>query len=271
VIALLALALLGADGGQTLGPSPRVPVARVVTVAPSLTDTVLALDGGSTLVGVSRFDEASEVAQVPRVGGFSDPSVEAVVALKPSVVLVQKAPGNQRPAEDMARLGLSVVALPLTSVADVEDAMRTVGQLLGRPADGEALAARLESQRSQVRARAAGKKKLKVLLLYGYAPLVVAGPHSFAHELLADVGAENLAADAAGPYPVYSAERAARLKPDVVLEASDTQEGREALRRLPGLRDARWVALPTKSLLQPGPKLVQGLVELEAALRPPAR
>ena len=96
--ALLSLLLLApADGGFWLGPRPSKTPSRVVTIAPSLTQTVLALGKGEVLVGVSRFDERPEVAKLKRVGGFNDPSIEAVVALKADLVLVQMAPANQKP------------------------------------------------------------------------------------------------------------------------------------------------------------------------------
>ena len=82
---LLALA---ASPAQWLGPPPPARVERVVTLAPSLTETVLALGAGAALVAVSRFDEAAEVASLPRVGGFSDLSVEAVLAVHPQLVVV---------------------------------------------------------------------------------------------------------------------------------------------------------------------------------------
>ncbi|HZX40356.1 MAG TPA: helical backbone metal receptor, partial [Myxococcaceae bacterium] len=100
IVALLSLAVLGAgaDPGpaRMLGPAPRGEVRRLVTLAPSLTDVVLALGAGDRLVGVSRFDDRPEVARLPRVGGFVDPSVEAVLALHPDLVLAQPGPGNRR-------------------------------------------------------------------------------------------------------------------------------------------------------------------------------
>jgi iron complex transport system substrate-binding protein len=267
--ALLPLAWLAAvPAVQTLGPPARAPVQRVVTLAPSLTETVLALGAGALLVGVSRFDQRPEVAALPRVGGFVDPSVEAVVALRPDLVLVQPAPGNQRPVEALAGLGISVLVLRLGSVDDVLAALRAAGAALGRAAQGEALAQGLEQARAAVRARARGLAPVRVLFAYGFEPLVVAGPGSFADELLRDAGGVNVAADAGRAYPVWSVERALGARADVVLDAADVPAGRETLRALPGLRDARWVQLPSPALLHPGPALGQGLEELFSALHP---
>jgi iron complex transport system substrate-binding protein len=274
IAALLYAAVLGAgsDPGplRMLGPAPHGEVRRVVTLAPSLTDVVLALGAGERLVGVSRFDERPEVSRLPRVGGFVDPSVEAVLALHPDLVLAQPGPGNRRAVETMAELGASVLLLPLGTVADVLAAERAVGKALGRAEQGEKLARALESTRARIRGRARAERPVRVLLVYGFEPLVVAGPGGFGDELLSDAGAVNVAADAASPYPVYSVERAIQRRPELILDAADTPAGKDRLRGLPGLREARWVQVPDHSLLHPGPSLGQGLEELFRLVHPEA-
>ena len=272
--ALLACGLLAVPSGepapvQTLGPKAPAVVRRVVTLAPSLTDTVLALGAKDVLVGVSRFDERPEVQTLPRVGGFVDPSVEAVVALKPDVVLVQPSPGNRAPVEALAALGIPILALRLASVDDV---LAGTSGHRRRPRPPPARARHWRSfagadagPGTGARARASA---VRVLFVYGFQPLVVAGPGSFADELLADAGGTNVAHDAGRPYPVWSVERALRTRPDVILDASDSSAGQEAVRGLPGLREARWVTLPSPALLHPGPSLGQGLLELFSALHP---
>jgi len=274
IAALLSVALLGAaaDPGplRMLGPSPRGEVRRLVTLAPSLTEVVLALGAADRLVGVSRFDERPEVSRLPRVGGFVDPSVEAVMALHPDLVLAQPGPGNRRAVETMAALGAPVLLLPLGTVADVLAAERAAGKALGRAEQGESLARELEATRARIRERARLRSPVRVLLVYGFEPLVVAGPGGFADELLADAGAVNVAADAASPYPVYSVERALRSRPEVILDAADTAAGRDRLRALPGLHEARWAAVPGQALLHPGPALGRGLEQLFQLLHPEA-
>ena len=255
-------------GPAFLGPKPPAVVRRVVTLAPSLTEMVLSLGRGSALVGVSRFDERPEVAKLPRVGGFVDPSVEAVLALQPDLVLVQPAPGNQRPVEKLAELGVSVLALPLQSVADVLAALRAVGRSLKAGERGEALARKLELTCASVRRRAKGLSAPRVLFVYGFEPLVVAGPGSFADELLRDAGGVNVVERSPTPYPVYSVERALAARPDLVIDASDTSQGRKRLEGMPGLSKARWVKLPSQDLMHPGPGLARGLEELFGLLHP---
>jgi iron complex transport system substrate-binding protein len=270
--ALLAVVLLASadagTGGIWLGPKPAGVPARVVTIAPSLTQTVLALGKGELLVGVSRFDEAPEVEKLKRVGGFNDPSIEAVVALNAQLVIVQKAPANQKPVEKMAELGIPVLALQLTTVDDVLVATQKIGDALGASQKASELVENVKKTRADVRARGKKRKALRVLIVYGFQPLVVAGPGSFAHELLLDTGAVNVAQSAPSAYPVFSAEAALALKPDVVLDAADVDTGKAALQSLPGLKQARWIKPASKDLLQPGPSLQHGLLELEALLYP---
>jgi iron complex transport system substrate-binding protein len=109
-----------------------------------------------------------------------------------------------------------------------------------------------------------------VLFAYGFEPLVVAGPGSFADELLRDAGGVNVAADAGRAYPVWSVERALGARAEVVLYSPEMVAGRETLSGLPGLREARWVKLPSPALLHPGPALGVGLEELFRALHPDA-
>ncbi|HEX8703340.1 MAG TPA: helical backbone metal receptor [Myxococcaceae bacterium] len=275
---LLLLAVLGLSGAahsagthsgpRRLGPQREGKVRRVVTLAPSLTEMVLAMGAGDTLVGVSRFDEDKAVAALPRVGGFVDPSVEAVIVLKPDLVLVQPGPGNQRPVERMAELGVPVLLLPLHTVADTLTALRAVGQALGRDKEAEGLISRIEASRTRVREAAKKRPTVRVLFVYGFEPLVVAGPGSFADELLRDAGAVNIGADGGSAYTVYSVERAIRAKPDVVVDAADVDVGKDKIRSLPGLSSARWVEVPSLALLQPGPSLGRGLEELFGLLHP---
>jgi iron complex transport system substrate-binding protein len=256
-------------GPRFLGPKPPEKVKRVVTLAPSLTETVIALGAGSTLVGVSRFDEAKEVAGLPRVGGFIDPSVEAVVALEPDLVLVQPGPGNQRPVEKLAEVGVPVLLLPLHTVADTLAALRAVGKALGKEKEAEALVQRIESTRASIRETARTLKPPRVLFVYGFEPLVVAGPGSFADELLRDAGAINVAADAGSAYPVYSVERAVAASPDVVVDAAHVDVGKDKLVAL--LSQSRWTEFPSMAMLQPGPSLGRGLEELFRLLHPPTK
>src|SRR5438132_13912740 len=113
LLAALALSLPAAAlTRQHLGPAVPAQVRRVVTLAPSLSEIVLALGAGDRLAGVTRFDDDPRTAKLPRIGGYNDPQPEAVLELKPDLVLAEPAPANRGPVETLARLGVPVEAFP---------------------------------------------------------------------------------------------------------------------------------------------------------------
>src|SRR2546421_8651161 len=177
IIVALALSVPAAAlTRQHLGPPVPAQVARVITLAPSLSEIVLALGAGNRLVGVTRFDDDPRVEKVPRVGGYNDPEPETVLGLHPDLVLAHPAPENRGPVETLARIGIPVEAFALGNLAEVENAMEQIGALLGVPERGRALRDELERHRARVRATAARAPRPRALLVFGLDPLVVAGP-----------------------------------------------------------------------------------------------
>jgi len=238
----------------------------VVTLAPALSEIVLALGAQQKLAGVTRFDDDPRTSALPRIGGYNDPQPEAVLALKPDLALAEPAPANRGPVHTLARLGVPVEAFPLATVAEIEEAIEGIARLLGVAERGRALAAEMEKARSRARADNLGKQRTRALLVFGLTPLVVAGPRSFAGELLSDAGGENAAGDPAQPFLRMSAEAAVRARSEViVLCGVEAPKGRAPI---PGLEKTRIAILRSTALLHPGPRLPQALADLAAALRP---
>ncbi len=241
----------------------------MISLAPSLTDTVIALGEAGRLVGVTRYDTAPEVKSLPRVGGFLDPSPEAVLGLRPDLVL-WLADGGALPAvRRIADLGVPVLALPVVGVPDVLRAAREIGAALGNAAAGDRLAAQLESAVRTAEARAGALPRRRTLLVVGRDPLVVAGPGSYPDALLRIAGGENVV-KGERPWPIYSLERAVADDPDLVIDAA-VNEPADAIRRLaaiPAVKAGRVVRLPDDRVLRPGPQLPAALLQLQSALHP---
>jgi iron complex transport system substrate-binding protein len=268
-----------AGGSLWIGAPPSEPPRRVVTLAPSLTDMVIALGHADRLVGVTRHDDAPAVAGLPRVGGFLDPNPEAVIGLEPDLVL-WVTDGGALPAvrrlAEVARASrgraFPILAVPVVSVADVLATARLVGGALGDPDGGERLANGLASGVDRVRVRTAGLRRPRVLLVVGREPLVVAGPGSFPDELLRIAGGEN-AVGGDRPWPVYPLEMAVAADPEVVVDAAvnEPAEGIARLSAVPAVRRGAVVRLPSDDLLRPGPRMVRALEALSAFLHPETR
>jgi iron complex transport system substrate-binding protein len=273
-----------ADGGAIwVGPRPAEPPRRVVVLAPSLTDVVLALGLRDRLVGVTRLDDAPEVADLPRVGGFLDPNPEAVLGLSPDLVLWVTDGGALPAVRRLAELSrashrpFAILALPIVSVADVLATPRVVGEALGDPAGGARLSRALAAEVESIRQAAARLRRRRVLFIVGRDPLVVAGPGSFADELLRIAGAENVVTGAR-PWPVYPLEKAVADDPELVVDgaAREPAAGIARLAAIPAVRRGAVHRLRNDDLLRAGPRMVPGLGELfrgihpEAARRPDA-
>lgn len=267
-----------AEGGILwVGEPPRTPPRRVVVLAPSLTDVVLAMGLGDRLVGVTRLDDSPEVARLPRVGGFLDPNPEVILGLSPDLVLWVTDGGALGAVRRIAELSRAsrrpfpILALQIDGLADVLATPRIVGDALREPARGEALARRLAAEVEAVRRRAAGLARRRVLFLVGREPFVVAGPGSFPEELLRVCGAESVVRGDR-PWPVYPIEKAVADDPDVVVDAAvqEPLEGMKRLAAIPAVRRGAVIRLSSDDLIRPGPRMVRGLGELFRALHPEA-
>jgi iron complex transport system substrate-binding protein len=243
----------------------------VVSLAPSLTDTVVALGAADRLVGVTRYDHAPEVRSLPRVGGFLDPSPEAVLGLRPDLVLWLSDGGAWPAVERIAALGVPVLALPVVGIPDVLRAARLVGAALGDPAGGERLAASLQASLRDAEKAAASLPRRRVLFVVGRDPLVVAGPGSYPDALLRVCGATNVVTGDR-PWPVYPLERAVADDPDLVVDAAVNEPAAtiDRLAAIPAVRLGRVVRLPDDRTLRPGPGLGEALRQVLGAVHPEA-
>jgi iron complex transport system substrate-binding protein len=270
---LLPVSARGAAGGGAIwvGRPPAGGARRIVTLAPSMTDYLVALGATDRIVGVTRVDHAPEVAARPRVGGFLDPSPEAVLGLKPDLVLWVTDGGALAAVRRLAELSagtFAILAIPIVTVADVPAAARLVGEAIGEPAAGAALAGRLQGALDRLRAGSAGRPHPRVLFVVGREPLVVAGPGSFPDELLGLAGAEN-AVGGTRPWPVYPLELAVAANPDLVIDAAfdEPAEGIQRLAAIPAVRRGAVARLRRDDLLRAGPRMIEALGDLEQALR----
>jgi iron complex transport system substrate-binding protein len=274
----MSLALGGCRAERPVASRSTTPAAvvrprRVVALAPNLTEIVFALGAGDTLVGASEHSDFPEAAKaIPRVGGLEvDP--EKVAALDPDLVLAI-AEGNARGAvEALAAAGMPVAVVPSGSLDAVLEAIRIVGERLGRPAEAAELSASLERRRAAVRARAAGKPRPRTLLVVWPAPPQAAGSGTFLNDVLSEAGADNLVGDRKG-WPVLSREYLATADVDVLVlpDSSETRAAFDAalasgpLSRGPIAR-ARIVRLDESALTRPGPRVFDMLERLESAIR----
>ncbi|MDR0965783.1 MAG: helical backbone metal receptor [Myxococcales bacterium] len=254
-----------------LGPPVSGTPARVVSLAPSLTELLLAIDPALSerIVGVTRFDDAAAVAQVPRVGGYTDPSVEAVLSLAPDLVLAEAGPGSKAAIEHMGQQGVPVRALFLGTRAEILAAIEIVGQLVGRAEQGQALQRELAHRLAAFERpfQESPRPRPRALIVYGWEPLVVAGPGSFADELLLTAGGRNALDNTPSNYATLTAETLLALAPELIVDAAhDRPPIRARLLAMSAAKGTRHVQA-SRALLRPGVRLVDAIEDLHRALK----
>jgi len=279
VLFALEVLLATCTGGCTRAQPPPAagPALRVVCLTPSTTEIVDALGAIDLVVGVDKFSVAPvSVQHLPKVGDFLSPSLEAIAALHPDIVLLDSV--QTHAIEGLKSAKIRYLALPIQNIADVRAALRAVADALGRPAAADAEIARLdahlaaEARRAEAGAAARGGRP-RVLFVVDRRPgglggMVAAGPGTYLDELLARAGAVNVLADAPVRYVQISPEEVIQRTPDVIFDAVHDDDPARArgdwapLSSVPAVRDGRVHVLGTAVYVTPGPRLDQALAGL---------
>ena len=235
---------------------------RVITLLPSLTETVCALEQCARLVGVDRYSNwPAQVTQLPTLGGGMDPNIEAILALKPDAVFTAK---SSRIAERLEALGLKVVALETTSHADVQRLLNKVSQVLGvDPADAKKLWHRIdEGVSTAAQQLPANTQQLRVYIEVNRAPFG-AGPQSFIGETLSRLGAQNILQAQSDAFPRINPEFVIRAQPDLImiserdLAAMLERPGWSTMAAIKSNRICAFTTIDQDILVRPGPRLAQ--------------
>jgi len=256
-----------------------VTVRRMVSLAPSLTETLYALEAQDRLVGVTDYcDYPPEARTKPRVGGMRNPSFEAILAQKPDLVFGTTAINRLETVQALERLGIPVYATDPRSVAGVLVSIRHIAELIGASAQGEALTAHLETQLAELRQRLTGSVPKRALFVVWEDPLISIGPHTFLADALRLGGAESVV-QAAQDWPQVSLEEVVRLQPEYLVFASaDASSGAkqaEELQRRPVWRDLsavrrHHVAIVSDAIDSPAPRMIAAVEQLARELHPEA-
>jgi iron complex transport system substrate-binding protein len=235
------------------------PPQRIVTLLPSLTESIWALGGGARLVGVDRHTNwPPELARLPRLGGMEDAQIEAVAALRPDVVLAST---SARSLDRLEALGLRVVRLHSESHADVRRNLELLARLLGTPGAGEKLWLKLDREMDAAAARVpAALRGRRVYFEIDGGPYA-AGASSFIGQTLARLGLGNIVPADMGPFPKLNPEFVVRAQPDVVMGVKREQQAmadRPGWNTLAALRNDKRCGFEGPQydvLIRPGPRL----------------
>lgn len=268
---IVLVVLLGC--GSKREPSPSGP-PRIVSLTPSATEVVAALGATSELVGVDQYsDYPKAVEQLPKVGSFLVPNIEAIVALKPTLVILDDIHGQVGGA--LRDQGLETIECDMHGLPDVKTALRTIGQRLGRTREADAAIAEIDRALDEYATKRPAKHPRVLAVIDreagGLGNLVAAGPGSWVDELIAVVGGDNVLVGAISRYPKISREEVLTSHPDVILDISYAAKSKDvsAWQELdvPAVKAGHVEALVDSYLQRPSPRVRQALETLAGALR----
>ena len=259
VLSWPALALQLVDDRGVTVSLPEAP-RRIVSLLPSLTETVCELGACQRLVGVDRYsNHPASVRSLPQLGGGLDPSVEAVVALRPDLVLTAT---SSRAIARLESLGLKVVALEPKNAADVQRVLDKVGQLR-EVADAQrvwrAIDAGVAAASQSIPPRAHGTRVYFEVNAGPYA----AGTSSFIGETLARLGVRNIIGAELGPFPKINPEFVVRADPDLIMVGERDSQGMAqrpgwaGMRAIRERRICRFTSRQSEVLARPGPRMAE--------------
>jgi iron complex transport system substrate-binding protein len=269
---------LAAEVTDMLGRRVRIPdrAARIVSLAPSITETVFALDEGDRLVGVTDYcDYPPEAARKPRVGGISNPSVEAVLALRPDLVLATSESNYAEHVERLASLGLAVYVIRPVDFETVLESIERVGDVLGRGAAARARVASMRRDADAIARAVAGAPRPRVLYVVWPNPLIAPGRGTLISELIQRAGGESVTAAEPLPYPRLSLETVVERRPDRIIvgrhgpgTVQDLLRGWERLGSIGAAREGRVYGVDGDLVHRPGPRMVEALRALARVIHP---
>jgi iron complex transport system substrate-binding protein len=249
---------------------------RIISLSPATTEILFSLGLGGRIVGVTSFcDRPAEAKKKSKIGGMSNPSLEAIVRLKPDIV-VMTTDGNPREVDDRLRaMSLKTYVWTSRTLAELPQGIRKLAGAMGVQEQGEELAKEIEEGIEKYRSEKSGAgSRKKVVYIVWPEPLLVAGPGTAIHDAVVLLGLDNVASRASSSYPRYSIEELIRSSPDVVIVGKGTgmdirtvsQGVLKKLATVPAVRNGK-VCYVSDHLYRLAPRVIQGIEELAACVR----
>lgn len=262
---------LASSGNAASESIPR----RIVSLAPSITETVFALGFGNRLVGVtSHCNYPAEAKRLPKIGDFMSPSLEVIAAKQPDLVIGVTGATDPARAREIERLGIKITLVSVSSVSEILSSFKHIAALLGDPDAGATLIEKITAQFDKVKRRIAPAPRRSTLLAVGLRPLVAVGGKNFLDELITLAGGENIAGNASQPWLNLPDEYVVAKAPQVIIQAgmgSDaggpTRQWSD-LKSIPAVKERRVYTYNSDKILRPGPRIGEGLEEIARLIHP---
>ncbi len=252
------------------------PPARIISLAPSITEMVFAVGAGDSLIGVTEFCDFPPEASSKQKVGYAHPSLEAMLALKPDLVLATREVLKSEAMLKLDQLKIPTFIINPTTIEDILAHVQTLGRMLDHPSEANKVTMELRNQISEIKSRAGELQPVRVLYVLNSHPLITVGPGSYIDQLIGMAGGVNIGRLGASPYPHLSMEAVLQQDPEVLLFPIGVHEGiseheQQSWRQwttMTAIKQGRMHQIPADLLNRPGPRIGAALDLLTGFLHP---
>ncbi len=240
---------------------------RIVSLAPSITETLFALGLGERLVGVTSYcDYPPEARKIERVGDTMRPSIEKIVALKPDLAIASTASQLEQFISKLDEVGIPVYISTPRDLEGVHTSITKLGDLTGASDRADELVRNLRARIRAVRERVMNRERPRVFFILGTEPLITAGGTSFVNDLITQAGGRSISEDEKAEYPHYSLETVVARQPEIIFLQAGESDLPERLKQTPAARRGRVFRLNDDLIIRPGPRIIDGLEQMAALI-----
>jgi iron complex transport system substrate-binding protein len=255
------------DAGDTV--ALEIPARRVVSLIPAATELLFAIGAGSAVIGRTRYcDYPAAAKSVPDLGDGIKPSIEAVLARRPDLVVLYHSGQNAAVAGRLRELGIAALRINTDALSDVPRVARMLGRLTGHQRGADSVVAVFDTALARASHSRVGPRP-KVLLLVWEEPPMTIGRGSFLSELIERAGGENLFADVAASSGVVSIEAVAARNPDLIFTMTEGPSGfasRPEWQVVPAVREHRFLRVNGSEFIRPSPRSPAAIRQLTERL-----
>jgi iron complex transport system substrate-binding protein len=259
--------------GVNITPAPQ----RIVSLAPGITEILYALGLDNKIAGVTTFCDWPAAARTkPRIGGFTNPSIEKIIALKPDLIIAT-ADGNRKDTvRQLERLGLPVYVTNPSDTDGILKSILNIGEITNREKDAGKLVEELQKRLNNVTAQIRHKNKPRVFFQIGLEPVVTVGKGTLINEGIERAGGINIAGHDAARYPRYSAEGIMGALPEIILFAPMINDKEFAVvksfwqnfKGIPAVDNNRIYPIDTNLISRASPRIVDAIEKMALIFHP---
>lgn len=279
------LALFGLNTATSLDNSSAIKPQRIITLAPNITEIAFALGLDKEVVAVTKYcDYPKKVSSLPKVGGFIDPNIEAIVALKPDLVILIAS--QQQTITQLNQLNIPVLAVKNATLVDIKNSILAIGEVTQHQQHAQKLLATIEQQIGFVSHKVSGLPRPKVMISMGHSTnsehvksIYIAGQHDFYNDLILLAGGQNSYQNEYLKVPSLSIEGILQLNPDVIIdifpEATDHNANIAQVKRqwhnlvyVNAIKNNRVHIIEENYATIPGPRIFKLLTQMAKLIHP---